>query len=272
MTALTRPWENAAESLPSSPVTNGTTAVAHQSPTVEVSATSPSNALTTQSASAKVAQSSLNSSKQVLSGNNTTASANRYASGYNSGTGYNGLGMGGMYGGLGMGSMYGGLGMGGMYGGLGMGGMYGGLGMGGMYGGLGMGMGMSEDFQRSQMTFMLLGRLLEMCGMFAGVIQMTFGSALQFMGNYIGMSQQYNQLKSGMYMDESGKWVQLPKRSLTDKDRLNTSHKRRYASRKRRERPWVATLRRIIFFLLAVFIARRLMVRAAAGPLSLPTS
>ncbi|RNE94792.1 uncharacterized protein Tco025E_10321, partial [Trypanosoma conorhini] len=139
----------------------------------------------------------------------------------------------------------------------------------GMYGGLGMGMGMSEDFQRSQMTFMLLGRLLEMCGMFAGVIQMTFGSALQFMGNYIGMSQQYNQLKSGMYRDESGKWVELPKRTVTEKENLNTSRKRRYTSRKRQERPWVAILRRIAFFLLALFVARRLMVRAAARPVSL---
>nr|CCD17564.1 unnamed protein product [Trypanosoma congolense IL3000] len=193
------------------------------------------------------------------------AATNDFANDYSAGMGYNGLGMSGLgYGGLGMGGMYGGLGMGGMYGGLGMGGMYGGLGMGGMYGGLGMGgmygMGMSEDFQRSQMTFMLVGRLLEMCGMFAGVIQMTFGSALQFMGSYIGMSQQYNKLQSGMYVDEGGRWVELPKRNDSTEASAGSSANRTISRRSRqttRSGMLLGVLRRLLFMLIAVSLVRR---------------
>lgn len=103
-----------------------------------------------------------------------------------------GMGMGGMYGG--MGSMgLGGMGMMGMGGmGMGMGGM--GMGMGGM--GMGMGGMMGESDQRGQMAFMLLGRCIEMFGMFSGVLQMVFGSIIQFMGSYVGLSQQYRQLNS----------------------------------------------------------------------------
>ncbi|KAF5221087.1 hypothetical protein ECC02_005954 [Trypanosoma cruzi] len=272
MPALTRPWENASDSSPSTSAVTDTNASVRRNSAVEVGLSSPPNTLTKPPAAATAVQSPADGSQQIVSSNNTTNTVNRYAPGYNSGTGYSGLGMGSMYGGLGMGGMYGGLGMGGMYGGLGMGGMYGGLGMGGMYGGyglgMGMGMGMSEDIQRSQMTFMLLGRLLEMCGMFAGVIQMTFGNALQFMGNYIGMSQQYNQLKSGMYMDESGKWVQLPRRCVTDVESLKKSRKRKFVNRNRQGRAWVAILRRVVFLFLAVFMTRRLMGRAAAKELS----
>jgi hypothetical protein len=115
-------------------------------------------------------------------------------------------GMGGMsnmgryggMGGMGMGGM-GGMGMGGM----GMGGM-GGMGMGGMgMGGMGMGMGMmggSELEQRSAMTFMMITRVLEAFGMFANVVQMVFGSTVNFMGSYMGMTQQMRQMQQ---MDQS---------------------------------------------------------------------
>nr|CCC50584.1 conserved hypothetical protein [Trypanosoma vivax Y486] len=155
------------------------------------------------------------------------------------------------YGGLGMGLMgYGGLGMG--YGGLGMG--YGGLGMG--YGGV----GVPEDFQRSQMTFMLVGRLLEMCTMFSGVIQMTFGSVLQFMGSYIGMSQHYNQLKSGMYMDETGKWVSVPKR-LTRKSSIYSPRARGLDKGRNHVGSRLILLnafRYLIFMFIAILLARRI--------------
>lgn len=233
-----------------------TTSLAQQ-PLSPVGTSPPSNALVTAPGTAGTSQNAMpvNTVDQTNRYNNN----NEYANSYNTGMGYGGLGMG--YGGLGMG--YGGLGMG--YGGLGMPGMYGGLGMGGLYGGLGMpgmyGMGMSEDFQRSQMTFMLVGRLLEMCGMFAGVIQMTFGSALQFMGNYIGMSQQYNKLKSGMYMDEAGRWVELPKGTDSSRESAVSGTRRRPSRHRKQEKqshPIFGVLRRLLFLLLAVMLAKRL--------------
>ncbi|ORC91955.1 uncharacterized protein TM35_000041690 [Trypanosoma theileri] len=275
-TTLAKPWENMNGTPPSSPVTPGTEQMVARSPTTgnvnspafPVVSSPTTTATTAGTVAAVVPQNSTgtSSSHQVASTNNLTDYSNQYASSYGSGMGYGGLGS--TYGGLGMGSMYGGLGMGGMYGGLGMGGMYGGLGMGGMYG-MGMGMGLPEDFQRSQMTFMLVGRLLEMCGMFAGVIQMTFGSALQFMGNYIGMSQQYNQLKCGRYKDENGQWVQVPQRITGGKSGLRTSHGRRSLKRKEKGRgKWFAILRRLAFLILAVLLAKKLTGWWAARQLS----
>ncbi|KEG08894.1 hypothetical protein DQ04_06241050 [Trypanosoma grayi] len=275
MTELARPWENAPESPPGSPVTPGAGLLVPQSPATGVGAAATSTSITTTKpttmTSVQAQQNAVDNPQQATSANNTADTSNRYGSGYassyGSGLGYGGLGTGGMYGGLGMGGMYGGLGMGGMYGGLGMGGMYGGLGMGGM-GMYGMGMGMSEDFQRSQMTFMLVGRLLEMCGMFAGVIQTTFGSALQFMGNYIGMSQQYNQLKSGMYMDESGKWVQAPKRISADRNASHASRRQKLIKKKQKGSAWIALLRRLGFLLLAILLVRKFTSWSAARQLA----
>lgn len=103
----------------------------------------------------------------------------------------------GMYGGMdpyGMGMMggYGGLGMGGYGGMMGMGG-YGGLGMMGMggygMGMMGMGMGMTPDAQRAQVMMFMMSRIVELWGMFSQVVQTTFGSVNQFVGNYTGISQ-----------------------------------------------------------------------------------
>ncbi|KAH9601332.1 hypothetical protein LSM04_000033 [Trypanosoma melophagium] len=273
-TTLSKPWENVDGASPSTPAASAAEPLVPRSPTtgnmgnstspvVSTPTTTGPTTTKTGTVATLVPQTPTGTSisQQVASTNNTTDMSNQYASSYGSGMGYGGLGS--SYGGLGMGSMYGGLGMGGMYGGLGMGGMYGGLGMGGMYGGLGMGgiygMGMTEDFQRSQMTFMLVGRLLEMCGMFAGVIQMTFGSALQFMGNYIGMSQQYNQLKSGMYKDENGQWVQVPKRISNRGAGLRPSHGRRAVKRKQQKGGRLfPIIRRLLFLILAVLLAKKL--------------
>ncbi|KAG5467633.1 hypothetical protein CUR178_01278 [Leishmania enriettii] len=103
------------------------------------------------------------------------------SSGY--GMGLDPYGTGGMYGG------YGGLGMGGMYGGLGM------MGMGGM-GGMGMyGMGMTPEAQRAQMMMFMTSRIMELWGMFSQVMQMTLGSAVQFVGEYVGINQRMGQLE-----------------------------------------------------------------------------
>lgn len=109
------------------------------------------------------------------------------------GSGYGGYG-GSSYGlGGGYGSSYGGYGGLGGYG-MGMSGGYGmGMGMGGM---MGAGYQPSEFEQRGHMAFMLLGRVVELFGMFANVIQMVFSSVLQFMGSYVGLTQQYKQITS----------------------------------------------------------------------------
>ncbi|KAG5492378.1 hypothetical protein GH5_01297 [Leishmania sp. Ghana 2012 LV757] len=102
------------------------------------------------------------------------------------GTGY-GMGL-DPYGTGGMYSGYGGLGMGGMYGGLGMMGM-GGMGM-GMYG-----MGMTPEAQRAQMMMFMTSRIMELWGMFSQVMQMTLSSAVQFVGEYVGINQRMGQLE-----------------------------------------------------------------------------
>jgi hypothetical protein len=104
------------------------------------------------------------------------------------------------YGGMGMdpyGMGYGGMGYGGMgYGGLGMG--MGGLGMMGMggLGMMGMGMyGMTPEAQRAQMMMMMTNSIMQLWGMFSQVMQMTLGSAVQFVGEYVGINQRLGQIE-----------------------------------------------------------------------------
>ena len=184
--------------------------------------------------------------------------------------GYGGSSMLGGYGGMGLG------GMGGMYGG--MGGMYGGMGgmgMGGM--GIGMGMGMggmgmmggpTEVEQRGQMAFMMLGRVVELFGAFGHIVQMVFGSIAQFMGSYIGLSQQYQQLNDGdevaMQYNEDGTFVSS-RGSPTGKQLAR--RRRKGTNQAQQESPVRTLLRRLALLLVAYLIVTRLVpkLRSWAG-------
>ncbi|KAG5492912.1 hypothetical protein JKF63_01492 [Porcisia hertigi] len=112
---------------------------------------------------------------------------NGVPTGYGYGVGMDPYGMGGIYGG---------------YSGLGMGGMYGGLGMMGM-GGMGMyGMGMTPETQRAQMMIFMTNRIMELWGMFSQVMQVTLGSAVQFVGEYVGINQRLGQLEEDSLNNE----------------------------------------------------------------------
>jgi hypothetical protein len=58
--------------------------------------------------------------------------------------------------------------------------------------------------------------------MFSNVVQMVFGSVLQFMGSYVGLTQQYRQLNEGVTVDEQGNPVRQFERDggyITDRPR-----------------------------------------------------
>ncbi|KAG5491399.1 hypothetical protein JIQ42_01300 [Leishmania sp. Namibia] len=173
----------AAVLLPSTsgPLTSPTGAltVGATSPTVQLSGGSPeavsTDVMATNSGTVGTATASSTDANVLNNGRGTG-----YGLGSGYGMGLDPYGTGGMYGG---------------YGGLGMGGMYGGLGMMGM-GGMGMyGMGMTPEAQRAQMMMFMTSRIMELWGMFSQVMQMTLGSAVQFVGEYVGINQRMGQLE-----------------------------------------------------------------------------
>eukprot|EP00758_Cryptobia_borreli_P003644 Tbor_TRINITY_DN3889_c0_g1::TRINITY_DN3889_c0_g1_i3::g.5617::m.5617 len=101
-------------------------------------------------------------------------------------------GYGGAYNNM-MGSPYG---MGMMGSPYGMGIMGNPYGMGMMGSPYGMGMMAPGIEQRGMMTFMVMSRLAEMSQALTNVVQMMGSSIVQFSGNYIGLSQQYQQMEN----------------------------------------------------------------------------
>ncbi|GET93017.1 hypothetical protein, conserved [Leishmania tarentolae] len=185
---------------------------------------------------------------------NVNALSNGMGTGYGMGSGY---GM-GMYP-YGMGSMYGG------YGGLGMGGMYGGLGMMGM-GGLGMyGMGMTPEAQRAQMMMFMTSRIMELWGTFAQVMQMTLGSAVQFVSEYVGINQRLGQLEEENLNHEER---YMSRKYELRKALSNIPHEQRYVTKKPRVRkPKQGSfhssfirrlLRHVALFAVAYFLSKRI--------------
>ena len=191
---------------------------------------------------------------------------------YNSGSALNGgLGMGG-YGMSGMGGM-GGYGMNGMgMGGYGMGGMgMGGYGMGGYgmggYGMMGMmGMGMSEQEQRGQMAMMMLSRVADTAHAFTQVLQMMFGSVMNFAGSYMGLTTQYQQmiLSEGTVDTEAEyKRLQQQRRAILAKRRETL---RRAQQQHTTKSLFFSALRKAVLFLVALFLARRIMGLGRGAP------
>ena len=181
--------------------------------------------------------------------------------GYGSMGGYGGgMGMGGGYGSMmgGMGGM--GMGMGGM--GMGMGG-YGGM-MGGMGGmgmmGMGMGMmGMSEQEQRGQMAIMMLSRVAEIAHAFTQVLQMTFGSVLNFAGSYVGLTTQYQQLaQADEAADPEQEYRQLQQQRKAIQRKRNEVLRRAQQKHTPKSLFW-SSLRKAAIFAVAVFLARRIL-------------
>ncbi|KPA86627.1 hypothetical protein ABB37_00736 [Leptomonas pyrrhocoris] len=195
--------------------------------------------------------------------------------GYNS-MGYGGMGYGGMGYGMdpyGMGMGYGGMGMG--YGGLGM------MGMGGM-GMMGMGMyGMTPEAQRAQMMMMMTNSIMQLWGMFSQVMQMTLGSAVQFVGEYVGINQRLGQIEEEhLNLEER---YQNRKYDLR-KALADIPKEQRYVPKaprmKKPKQPSmvrrfiVRLLRHVAFFVVAYFVARKLAswVTARSGKKLLETS
>ncbi|KAK7200926.1 hypothetical protein NESM_000151500 [Novymonas esmeraldas] len=222
----------------------------------------------------------------ATAGTSSTGSAGALSSGAGSGygTGMDPYSMGGMYGGYGgyggMGGMYGG--MGGMYGGMGMMGM-GGMGMGGMgmYGMGMMGMGMTPEAQRAQMMMFMTGRIMELWGMFSQVMQMTLGSAVQFVGEYVGINQRMGQLEEENLNSEErymSRKYELRK-ALADIPREQRYVPKRPRTRKPKQpsvlrRLVLRLLRHVVLFAAAYFLAKRIAswVMARSGKKLLETS
>lgn len=216
----------------------------------------------------------------ATAGTNANGLTNGVGNGYGVGSGY-GMGMGmDPYGMGGMSGMYGG------YGGYGMGGMYGGMGMMGM-GGMGMygmgmmGMGMTPEAQRAQMMMFMTSRIMELWGMFSQVMQMTLGSAVQFVGEYVGINQRMGQLEEDNLNHEE-RYVSRKyelRRALADIPREQRYVPKRPRARKPKgpsflRRFIVRLLRHVVFFAAAYFLSRRIAawVMARSGKRLLETS
>ncbi|KPI82997.1 hypothetical protein ABL78_7987 [Leptomonas seymouri] len=210
----------------------------------------------------------------ATTGGALTSNANSdLANTYNNTNGYNSMGYGGM--GMGMdpyGMGYGGMGMG--YGGLGMGMGYGGLGMMGMggMGMMGMGMyGMTPEAQRAQMMMMMTNSIMQLWGMFSQVMQMTLGSAVQFVGEYVGINQRLGQIEEEhLNLEER---YQNRKYDLR-KALADIPKEQRYVPKPPRVRKQkqpsffrrfvVRLLRHVVFFVVAYVLARKVASWAMA--------
>lgn len=248
-----KPWE----------VSNGDAPTTHSDgPAVPMDSTPGAKQLSGQVALSSPAQGG------TLSTNNAVSGSNGYG-GLNSGGNYNS--MGGGYGSMGMGGGYGSM-MGGMggYGGMGMGGM--GMGYGGMMGGMGMGMGgmgmmgmgmgmmgMSEQEQRGQMAIMMLSRVAEIAHAFTQVLQMTFGSVLNFAGSYVGLTAQYQQLaQAEEAVDPEQEYRQLQQQRKAIQRKRNDVLRRAQQKHTPKSLFW-SSLRKAAIFAIAVFLARRIL-------------
>jgi hypothetical protein len=132
----------------------------------------------------------------------------------------------------------------------------------------------TEVEQRGQMAFMMLGRVVELFGAFGNIVQMVFGSIAQFMGSYVGLSQQYKQIndpgEDEPLLDPHGQPLQY------NEDGTFVSHRGGMSAaslaRKRRkqlaaaampapEGPVRKLLQRMVLLLAAYFIVTRLLPR-----------
>lgn len=217
----------------------------------------------------------------TTTGTNNAANSNTVNNGYNSmNSAYGGMGMdpyGMGYGGMGYGGMgYGGMGMG--MGGLGMMGM-GGMGMMGM-GGMGM-YGMTPEAQRAQMMMMMTNSIMQLWGMFSQVLQMTLGSAVQFVGEYVGINQRLGQIEEEhLNLEEryQNRKYDLRK-ALSDIPREQRYIPKAPRVRKPKQpstlrRFVLRLLRHVAFFFIAYFLAKRIAswVMARSGKKLLETS
>ncbi|CAJ1037244.1 hypothetical protein Q4I32_007711 [Leishmania shawi] len=283
------PGSSSSPTAPVSPTNSSLSPSAVLLPSVSTPLTSQTGALTVSptSGTGQLAGSSPTSlSTDVTAANGGTvgaATASMNANAFNNGMG-TGYGMGSGYG-MGMdpycmSGMYGG------YGGLGMGGMYGGLGMMGMGG---FGMGMTPEAQRAQMMMFMTSRIMELWGMFSQVMQITLGSAVQFVGEYVGITQRMGQLEEENLNHEErymSRKYELCK-ALSDIPREKRYMPRRTRIRKPKKLSFLRhfifrLLRHVVIFAAAYFLSKRvtslLMDRygkkllSASGPEALASS